>query len=332
MRPLTEPRFPIVARRRGHYESFYLKAGSADARQAVWIRYTVHKRPGRAPTGSLWVTLFDAARGRPRAVKQTGPPGTLVTKPGSYLAIDGLGEFSPTRAAGAISAEGRRAAWELAIVGSEAALLHLPRALYNAPLPKTKLLSPTPAAELSGWVDVDGHRLELDAWRGMVGHNWGAQHAEQWVWLHGAEFGDHGHDTWIDVAMGRVALGPWTTPWIANGAISIDGERHRVGGLGHVRATHVLARPGHCDFELPGPRLRLRGTVRAPADDTVAWIYADPDGGEHHSLNCSIAAMELAAELEQGRDVALATGGGAVYELGTRETGHGIPVEPFGDG
>ncbi len=37
----------------------------------MWIRYTVHKRPGEAPTGSLWFTLFDRSAGGPRAVKQT---------------------------------------------------------------------------------------------------------------------------------------------------------------------------------------------------------------------------------------------------------------------
>ncbi len=35
-------------------------------------------------------------------------------------------------------------------------------------------------------VTIDGERIELDAWPGMVGHNWGAEHAERWIWIHGA--------------------------------------------------------------------------------------------------------------------------------------------------
>ena len=34
----------------------------------------------------------------------------------------------------------------------------------------------------------------------MVGHNWGAEHAERWIWLHGlTEDGD-----WLDAAIGKV--------------------------------------------------------------------------------------------------------------------------------
>ncbi len=58
----------------------------------------------------------------------------------------------------------------------------------------------------------------------MVGHNWGAQHAERWIWLHGAGFAED-QDAWIDVALGRIKVGPLTTPWIANGALCLGGER-----------------------------------------------------------------------------------------------------------
>jgi hypothetical protein len=62
----------------------------------------------------------------------------------------------------------------------------------------------------------------------MVGHNWGSQHAERWIWLHAlSESGD-----WLDAAIGRVRLGPVTTPWVASGAVSLDGVRHALGGPG----------------------------------------------------------------------------------------------------
>ena len=42
-------------------------------------------------------------------------------------------------------------------------------------------------------MDVPGlqtevRRLRLDRWRGTVGHNWGTEHADSWVWLHAAGF------------------------------------------------------------------------------------------------------------------------------------------------
>jgi hypothetical protein len=70
----------------------------------------------------------------------------------------------------------------------------------------------------------------------------------------------------------------------------------------------------------------VRVRVNAPREQTIAWVYADPPGGEHHSLNCSIAELEVTVA---GRT--LTTGHGGVYELGVRDRDHGIPVAPFPD-
>jgi hypothetical protein len=322
---LAAPRFCALAAGAGGYESYYLKAGAPDGGRAVWIRYTVHKRPDAQPEGSLWLTLFDRD-GRPRAVKQTAaePPELLD---GGYLRIGALGSFAPGRARGAITGAGRSAAWELEVAGDAPPLLHLPHRLYGAPLPRTKLLTLRPEAVFSGSVEFDGERVALESWPGMVGHNWGAQHAEQWVWLHGACFEGLGRSTWLDVALGRIRIGRWTTPWVANGALCIAGMRHRLGGLGRTRGVRAWARPGSCEFVLPGERVTVRGSVHAPAAETAAWRYADPDGSEHHTLNCSIADLRLQVD---GRE--LVSTGGAVYEYGSRDTTHGIPVEPFADG
>ena len=42
----TEARFPGLDRGAGHYESFYMKATRPGGGRAIWIRHTVHKRPG----------------------------------------------------------------------------------------------------------------------------------------------------------------------------------------------------------------------------------------------------------------------------------------------
>jgi len=331
--PLATARFPALPTAAGGYESWYLKAGDPAGGRAVWIRYTVHKRPGHAAEGSLWFTFFDAASGRPFAVKQTGDPGALTTGPETFLGVGELGEFSPRQARGRIAGKGREAGWELEIAGGEGLLEHLPSRLYSAPLPRTKLLSVTPSTTFSGWFEAGGERVELDGWTGMIGHNWGSQHAERWVWLHGIGFEGRGTDTWIDLAPGRVKVGPFTTPWVANGAISIDGVRHRLGGIrAALGSTRVEAGAGRLEFELPGRDLRVSGTVTAPLEDTVAWQYSDPDGSGHHTLNCSVAELALTVIPRGGEPYELHTATGAAYEYGSRDTGHGIPLEPFSDG
>ena len=122
-----------------------------------------------------------------------------------------------------------------------------------------------------------------------------------------------------------------TTPWIANGAISLAGERHVLGGPG--RRVEVGESPDSCAFLLPGRGMRVRGTVSAPRDRFVGWLYADPDGGEHNVVNCSVADMRLALERRGGGGTwELEVKGAAAYELGMREPDHGVALQPYPDG
>jgi len=107
--------------------------------------------------------------------------------------------------------------------------------------------------------------------------------------------------------------------------------RHALGGLG--RRVSVTETPERCQFALGGGGgLRVRGTVTAARKDVVAWVYADPDGSEHHTSNCSIADMRVSVERDGGPPGELVVEGGAAYELGMRERDHGLAVQPFPDG
>ena len=313
---MTEARFPHAKPGQGHYESFYLRAVDPERPRGAWIRHTTHQRPGHPPTGSVWCTYSDAAAGAPYAVKETIPGPEAA----DWIRI-GESTFGPAGARGHASAHGRSARWELAMRGDAQPLRHLPRELmYRTPLPRTKLESPLPSATFDGTITVgDGPPVAVEGWRGMAGHNWGAEHAATWIWLHGIAFeGEPG--AWLDLSVGRVRIGPLLTPWIANGAIQAGGERRRLGG---PRPARVTATPEGCRVEVPGAVIE----ARAPAGQTVAWPYADPGGGEHHSLNCSIA--EVTVRLP---DRELHTAHGGVYEHGVAPGAHSVELQPFPDG
>jgi len=301
--------------RAGHYESFYLKLTHPTEALGAWIRYTVHKRPGAAPTGSLWFVLFGAAE--PRAAKLTVPGP--ASGDGDWLRV-GEARVGPDGASGSI---GEEIAWRLFLDRAEEPLFHLPASwMYRARLPRTKLLSPAPAARFSGSLTVDRRTIEADGWRGMAGHNWGAQHAERWIWLHGiTPDGD-----WLDAGIGRIRIRALTTPWVANGALSIAGDRYA------LRRVSVTEEPDQCTFRLSGRAVEVRGTVSAPRERFVGWVYADPDGSEHHAVNCSVADMRLRVSRGGVAASELFIPGGAAYELGMRERDHGIPVQPYPDG
>jgi hypothetical protein len=291
----------------------------------VWIRYTVLKRPGERASASLWSTIWPEDE-RPLASKLTVGESELRTGDGELIII-GESALNEERVVG----EAGDARWDLAITAGAPALAHLPsRWMYRAPIPRTKAVSLHPSALCTGEVELGGHLLRFDDLPAMLGHNWGSEHAEEWVWLHGAGFPE-APDAWLDVTIGRVRIGRFLLPWIANGALALDGRRHRLGGPGRLRTTSVSAVPTACDFAMRGSGVSIRGRAAAGSEQLVAWPYSDPNGGGHFATNCSAASLELEVERPGVPALSLRLGAGAAYELGRRERPVGIEVQPFPD-
>jgi len=323
----ASPIFPSAGLGDGMYESFYLRAFAPEQPLGVWIRHTVHKRPGLAPTGSIWCTVFDARRDGPFMAKSTS--AELEVPPGGWISVGGQASFGPGSAEGSCG----EASWSLQFTTTEPPLRHLsPEWLYRAPLPRTKLTSPAPRALFAGRLTLAGAEpISLEGWPGMVGHNWGSEHAERWIWLHGTDFAE-APEAWLDVGLGRILIGRRLTPWVASGALSLDGVRHRIGGLRGARPQVHETATG-CSIQFAGrDGLKIALNARIPPGLAAGWRYADPDGGEHDVVNCSLARLELdvLAGPQPGRSLTSAHGG--AYELGMRERDHGIPIAPFADG
>jgi hypothetical protein len=315
------------------YESFYLRAVSPREPVGVWIRHTVQKPPGGAPRAAVWCTVFDAAAGRPFMHKLTSDE--LRVPPEGWIEVGDRAESAQGATMGPAGADGAcgPADWSLRLQALAPELRHLPRELlYRAPLPRTKLTSPAPAASFEGRLRIGVEReLALDGWPGMVGHNWGAEHAERWIWLHGIGFAE-APDAWLDVALGRIMVAGRLTPWVANGALSLDGRVLRIGGLG-ARGLQVQEDVAGCTLSLPaehGAQLQVRAAV--PPGTSAGWRYSDPDAGSEHDVaNCSIASLELSLAIPGATPRSLSSAHGGVYELGMRERDHGVPIAPFAD-
>ncbi len=321
--------FPDAPRKAGMYESFYLRAVAPQEPVGVWVRYTVHKRPGEDPRGSVWCTVFDARAGRPWMQKLTTEE---LSAPGdAWIAIGASSRLGDGFAEGECGGAG----WSLKVAARVPELRHLPSGwMYKARLPRTKLTSPSPDVRFEGTFALpDGRTFQLDGWRGMVGHNWGAEHAERWIWLHGVGFAED-ESAWLDVALGRIKVAGRLTPWVANGALEIAGKRYRIGGLG-ARGLRVTEHTEGCNLSMPGPKgLRIEANVEVPPESSAGWRYGDPDGGEHEVANCSVAKVELDVVLPGGGGARrLTSAHGGAYELGMRAgEAHGVPIAPFADG
>jgi hypothetical protein len=316
---IERSRFPAVAPSAGHYESWFVKGHHPTDPCAFWLRHTVHQRPGEPQTASLWLTLFDGDE--VRAGKCTVPEPFVPE--GGYIAIDGS-ELWPGGGKGRLKSATLDAGWSFTFEGDDDVQLHLPQTwMYDAPVPRTKSGTPHPGVTFAGRVGP----CKVDGWRGLVSHNWGSEHAERWIWMHTALEGG-----WLELVLGRVRVGRWTTPWIANGALQLDGERHRLGGPQRTRATRVDERPTGARFVVTGDGLRLEGEVAAPPERFVCWRYSDPEGPEHHSAHSSLADLRLQVRRDGAPERTFEAPAAASYELGMRETDHGLPVQPYDDG
>jgi len=76
----------------------------------------------------------------------------------------------------------------------------------------------------------------------------------------------------------------------------------------------------------------IRHTVYQPQSAFVGWVYGDPDGSEHHTVNCSVADLELEMKLRTRPSLSLRAPARAVYELGMRERDHGMEIQRYPDG
>ena len=317
-------RYPDVPLKAGHYESVYAVLVHPDDPRALWVRTTVKKRPGEEPTGAVWVTWFDESG--VRAGKLDAQP----LEPGSDRLTCGPAAQGPDGSRGTIGLDGLSAEWDLAFAARSEPLEHLrPAFLYGAALPKTKATSPAPDVDVSGSLVVDGSTVDLAGWTGMVGHNWGSQHAARWVWLRVCGLGDDGTG-WLDAVLGRVQVGPVLAPWKAFGALSLDGTRHHLGGLLR-RGTDVEVRTDGARITLAGPDAKVTVTATVPLTSTVGWEYADPTGDRHEVVNCSVASMRLEAETWAVAVTTYTPTRRGVLELGGDERSLDVPLQPFPD-
>jgi hypothetical protein len=302
----------------GGYESWFISARDPVSPRALWIRHTRH-RPSQGPESvALWCTVIDRHLGQPPAVvKQVFaafPPGAAA---------------GPEKFRGQAAMAGHSARWDLAIAGGQPPLRPLrPPVLYRAPLPRTKLEASVPDGQITGMLEIDGRTVAASGWRGTVGHNWGSEHADSWVWLHAADFGA-APQAWLDLVLARIRVGPARSPWTAMGALSLAGDRIVLGGLG--RRSRVDARPGQLTADVHAPRAQLQFSVTTDDDDSVAVPYTDPHGGTRTVRHAALASVELILRRPGHREVTLSSNRGA-YEYGTAQDMPGIMPQPLPEG
>jgi hypothetical protein len=325
------PRYPEVPAGAGLYESLYFTAHHPAEPKALWVRHTVLKPALGPPRASLWCTWFDG--GGVRAAKVT--TREVSSTPDRSLVVGDHGWLGAGGSEGAVDHERLRVRWQLAFHDPEPPMFHLPRPwMYRARLPRTKSTSATPHCSVTGSVTVDGVVVGAEGWPCTIGHNWGAEHAERWIWLHADGRRSAGADAddgpvWLDVVIGRVRLGPVTTPWIGNGALSVAGERYRLGGL-RPGSTRVVEGGRGATVTMRGRGITVESRAEIDLVGAVGWTYADPAGQTREVVNSSLARTTLQIERD-GRPPLEVTAPVSAFELGAPRRPFDVPLQPFPD-
>src|SRR5690606_12260048 len=119
-----------------------------------------------------------------------------------------------------------------------APIVHLPRALYDARTPPSKLVTPLSDARIEGTLALrrsptdDEERWDLSGWRAMIGHNWGRGHAHLYGWSH-CNVWDGRDDLVIEALSARVRLGavPLLSPMLTAVFLRVGDESFDLGAL-----------------------------------------------------------------------------------------------------
>jgi len=318
----------------GHLESWFLKANDPRGHRAVWLKWTIWAGGRRARTtwgqrapasavAEAWAVAFGTARGGNVATKTTVPfEAARFSREGIDATIDGC-TLTRESARGRVESGGRTIAYDLRIEPIGAPLVHYPaRWMYERPLPKQKILSPVPDARVSGSVEVDGERWQLDAWPGMIGHNWGTQHTESYAWGH-CNAWDDGDDVVLEGFSGRARMGGVLMPTATMISVVHHGTVYRLTDLRSVTRNQGSISPRRWRFRARSRRIDVAGELWADTEDFVGLFYPNPDGTICHCLNSKLAHAEVTLRVE-GRPPRTLRSQRAALEIGTLDPNHGV--------
>ena len=313
--------------RRGHYESFFLRANHPQRPLAFWIRYTIfspHERPEHA-LGELWAVYFDGETGQHIAVKREVPLAQCAFDTAQFAVRVADAHLRPGVAAGSAASAGRTLSWDLAYGGDAPPLFLFPLRLYRTRLPKAKSLVGLPLARFSGALVVNGRSIDVVDWIGSQNHNWGARHTDHYAWGQVAGFDTH-PESFLEVATARLRIGPFWTPFMTVLVLRHRGTEIALNRLQAMRRARGSFTYFTWRFAATDGARRVEGTITAPPLAFVGLRYPNPPGGIKHCLNSKLAACELTIRDGESAPETLSTMHRAAFEIVTDDREHGVAI------
>jgi hypothetical protein len=312
---------------RGHVESFFCKATAPEADRAFWLRATILSG-AEGTFAEAWAIAFE--RGRPplawkgRAPYASASFGRAALDVAWHKGADRL-RLSAGATSGQLRRDDREVRWDLSFAGDDRPLALLPsERLYDPRLPNGKVVSPGPDLRFSGEIVVDGRSWQLDAWRGMQGHNWGRRQPESYAWTHCNQWREP-EDLVLEAISARVAAGPLVTPVLTMICLRHRGRDHHFKAALDLVRTRAEVGLRRYAFEARRGGAAIEAVIDADAEDFAGLHYPNPDGSMRHCLNAKLARAQLRFSPAGGRPVQLSSDAAAL-EILTPRADHGIKM------
>ncbi|MCX8124580.1 MAG: hypothetical protein N3F66_10515 [Spirochaetes bacterium] len=309
--------------KKGHYESFFVRANHPYKPIAFWIRYTIFQ-PLRKPhdaIGELWAIIFNGQNDTHTALKAEYPLSRCSFAGDDFNIVIGDAELTPGTLNGCIKYGLKKLEWDLTYTGNEECLFLFPPKLYTTRLPKAKSLVGLPNAVFNGTIKVNGETIAVENWVGSQNHNWGTKHTDHYAWGQVCGF-DNESDAFLELATARLKIGPLWTPFMTPLVLRYKGEEYSLNSLGQ---TLCRAQFGYYywDFNAKKDDITIKGSIFALQKDFVCLPYYNPPGGIKYCLNTKIASCELVCTIGNEQFL-LKTKNRCAFEILTDDTSHGL--------
>lgn len=282
---------------KAHVESHFLRFNDPAGGRAIWLKGTVIDGPSRAPRAELWCCLFDGDKRWGHRV--SAPALSAISENELSIGESLLRVFGRSgEASGSFSNERGRCSWALewrARRGPLGAPMQLfpYQWMLERGFPKSKLVSPAPLLDVSGYFDWDGTRFDLGNWVGMQGHNWGSEHAPEYAWGQ-AWFGVPEPDCVVEGFTARTRLGPILSPRLSCLVVRMREREFRFDRFWRLRGQRgVIGDGGSWNLEMSGKQGRVKLWMQAPPARSVCLGYENPDGTRQYCFNSKTARARL---------------------------------------
>ncbi len=279
----------------GYYEIYCLMLSVPASQLGAWVRYVVQAPPQRPEEGwcELWATVFDSREGGEcfGLMREYGLDALDPARSPFRLRL-GDGQLATGACDGVLEGGGHRLAWELVISTPRPPYLPIAAELYAGDRLPAGYMSPYSAGRFSGWIEIDGRRVELVGASGEQMHIWGRKHAALSFWAHccdfdgvdDAELGLHG----ADPAAGGSAESAAHLAYLRLGE-----EEYQLLSLVDQSTSHNERGPGWWRITVESEELRIEAELSWDPALLVEAEYRDPDGSAYWVLHHDLCSCEV---------------------------------------